>query len=106
VYGTAGRVVELAAAQMVERAASRVPKVGEPLHSGGSGLLWKTAAGLTAASLGLSLIPGRHRKLRVAAGVLGMAGSFCLRFAVHYASRASARDPRAAFHQQRAAGVL
>jgi formate-dependent nitrite reductase membrane component NrfD len=106
IFGTAGRIGEIAGAKLVERAAAPVPKVAEPLRRGRSGVLWKMASGLTAASLALSLVPGRHRKLRVAAGVLGMAGSFCLRFAVHYATSASARDPRAAFHQQRAAGVL
>jgi formate-dependent nitrite reductase membrane component NrfD len=100
-FGTAGRVVEVAAAKKVEHEASRIPKVGEPLRRGGAAVLWKTASALTAASLLASLWPGRSRKLSVAAGVLGLAGSFCLRFAVHYASSVSARDPRAVFHQQR-----
>jgi formate-dependent nitrite reductase membrane component NrfD len=101
IFGTAGRVAEIAAARMVEHHAGRIPKVGEPLRRGAPGILWKAAGLLTAASLVTSLLPGRRRKSRVLAGALGLAGSFCLRFAVHYASSASARDPRAAFHQQR-----
>jgi formate-dependent nitrite reductase membrane component NrfD len=101
IFGTAGRVAEIAAAKKVEHEASRIPQVGEPLRRGGAAVLWKAAGALTAASLVASLWPGRRRKLTVAAGVLGLTGSFCLRFAVHYASSASARDPRAAFQQQR-----
>ena len=101
VFGTAGRVAEIAAAKMVEHTAGRVPKVGEPLRRGRPAFLWKAAGLLTAASLAASLWPGRRRKLSLAAGALGIAGSLCLRFAVHYVSSASARDSRAAFHQQR-----
>ncbi len=103
VFGTAGRVAEIAASIQVERAASAIPKVGEPLRRGGPALLWKTASALTIASLTLSLIPSRSRKRRIAAGLLGAAGSLCMRFAVHYIGNVSARDPRASFHQQRAA---
>jgi formate-dependent nitrite reductase membrane component NrfD len=101
IFGTAGRVVEIAASKMVERSASAVPKVAEPLHRGGPAILWKGAGALTAASLVASLLPGRRRKPAVLAGVLGIAGSLCLRFAVHYLTNVSARDPRAAFQQQR-----
>lgn len=57
----------------MEREASRVETVGRPLREGFSGTLWKAARGMTAASLALSLLPGK----------------------------ASARDPRATFRQQR-----
>jgi hypothetical protein len=103
IFGTAGRIAEIAASLQVERAASTVPKVGEALHRGGPGLLWRTATVLTVASLALSLIPSRSRKRAIAAGLLGAAGSLCMRFAVHYIGNASARDPRASFQQQRAA---
>ncbi|HTS47679.1 MAG TPA: hypothetical protein VMH05_07030 [Bryobacteraceae bacterium] len=69
---------------------------------GVTGLLWKTAAGLTAASLVVSLLPGKSSKRRKIAGVLGTLGSLALRFAVHYITNASARDARATFQQQRA----
>jgi hypothetical protein len=95
VFGSAAKVAEIAAAKMVEQTASATPKVGEPLHRGGSAVLWRAAAGLTAASLVLAF------KWPRAAGVLGTAGSLCLRFAVHYATNASAGDPSASFHQQR-----
>jgi formate-dependent nitrite reductase membrane component NrfD len=101
IFGTVGRFAEIAAAKMVERSASAIPRVGEPLHHGGPAILWKTAGRLTAASLVASLLAGRRRKWTIAAGVLGLAGSFCLRFAVHYVTNASARDPKAAFRQQR-----
>jgi formate-dependent nitrite reductase membrane component NrfD len=101
IFGTAGRLAEIAASKQVQRVASVIPKIGEPLHRGRTGFLWKLATGLTAVSLGLSLFGGRGRKRTVVAGVLGMGGSLCLRFAVHYASNDSAREPRASFEQQR-----
>ena len=95
-------MAEIGAAVLVERSAAKVPRVGQPLHRGMTGILWRTATVLSAASLALSLIPGKSRKPRMAAGILGVAGSLCLRFAVHYIGDASARDPRSAFQQQRA----
>ena len=102
IFGTAARVAEIAATRQVERAASAIPKVAEPLRRGRPAILWKAASTLTLASLAFSLAPIRGRKKTIAAGLLGAAGSLCLRFAVHYLSNASARDPRASFHQQRA----
>ena len=101
VFGAIGRVAELAAARQVEAACAVVPRVGAPLRSGASGRLWKLSSALTAASLVLSLVPGRRWTQRLAGG-LGAAGSLCLRFAVHYAGQASARDARASFQHQRA----
>ena len=101
IFGTAGRIAEIAAARMVEHAASAIPKIREPLDRGGTALLWRAATGLTAASLAASFLPVSRRKTRMLAGLLGIAGSLCLRFAVHYISNASARDPRASFQQQR-----
>ncbi|MGI8745030.1 MAG: NrfD/PsrC family molybdoenzyme membrane anchor subunit [Bryobacteraceae bacterium] len=74
-FGTAGRLTELTAG-------SRMPI---------SGTLWKAATVLTGASLLVSLIPGKSRSRRKWAGVLGAVGSLCLRLAVHYAGKASAR---------------
>jgi formate-dependent nitrite reductase membrane component NrfD len=101
IFGTAGRIGELAAGRMVESSAARVPKVAEALHRGAPGALWKTAKVLTAASLVVSFAPGNSRKKRRVAALLATAGSLCLRFAVHYVTNASARDPRASFAQQR-----
>jgi len=103
VFGTAGRVAEIAAAFQVERAASEVPKVAEVLRHGGPAILWKAATILTVASLTVSLLPSRSRKKSVAVGIFGVAGSLLMRFAVHHAGDRSARDPRAAFQQQAAA---
>ena len=101
IFGTAARLTEIFAAWKVEQGASTIPRVGEPLHQGGTGFLWKLSTVLTASSLGLSLLAGRRRKPSVVAGLAGMAGSLCLRFAVHYAGNASARDPVASFHTNR-----
>jgi formate-dependent nitrite reductase membrane component NrfD len=100
-FGIAGKVVDLTAMAVVEREAGRVETVGRPLREGLPGALWNAARALTAASLALSLLPGRSRAKRVAGGLLGTAGAFALRFAVFHAGRASARDPRASFHGQR-----
>jgi formate-dependent nitrite reductase membrane component NrfD len=100
-FGLAGRMAELAASRAVVREASRVPRVGKPLKEGVSGALWTAAGVLTAGSLALSVWPDAGRARRRAAGVLGMLGGLCLRFAVFHAGKASARDPHAAFEQQR-----
>jgi hypothetical protein len=103
-FGTIGRTAELVASLMLEnRAARTAGLVAEPLKRGPSGILWKTATALTAASLIVSLLPGKSRKKRIAAGVLGALGSLTLRYGIHMAGVASARDPKATFRQQRAA---
>ncbi|HXJ62383.1 MAG TPA: NrfD/PsrC family molybdoenzyme membrane anchor subunit [Actinomycetota bacterium] len=102
-FGIAGKVADLVASKGVEHEADRVESVGRPLHEGLSGTLWKASEALTAASLALSLLPGRRsRARRVVEGTLGAAGSLAMRFAVFHAGKASSRDPRATFHQQRA----
>ncbi|HVT19521.1 MAG TPA: NrfD/PsrC family molybdoenzyme membrane anchor subunit [Thermoanaerobaculia bacterium] len=101
-FGVAGKVAELAAMSAVEHEAGRVAEVGRPLRAGLSGGLWQAARLATAASLALSLLPGGSRRRRVAAGLLGTAGAIGLRYAVFHAGKASARDPRATFRQQRA----
>ena len=62
--GIAGKVVDLAAMAVVEHEASQVETVGRPLREGVSGALWNAAKVLTAASLALSLLPGRSRAKR------------------------------------------
>jgi formate-dependent nitrite reductase membrane component NrfD len=100
-FGIAGKVVDLAAMSVVESEASRAAPVGRPLREGFPGALWSAARTLTAASLALSLLPGRSRVKRAAVGLLGTAGAVALRFAVFHAGKASARDPRATFRGQR-----
>jgi formate-dependent nitrite reductase membrane component NrfD len=104
VFGTVGRLAEIAAATKVEAAGCTVPRVGEPFRHGKIAFLWRGASVMTGISLGFSLLAGKSRKRAIAGGVLGALGSMALRFAVHYLGNASARDPRAAFQQQRAAG--
>jgi hypothetical protein len=79
-----------------------VERVGRPLRRGFSGFLWRASAILTASSLLVTVLPIERRAKRIAAGVLGTLGSLALRFAVDKAGIASARDPRASFHLQRA----
>ncbi|HEX3557380.1 MAG TPA: NrfD/PsrC family molybdoenzyme membrane anchor subunit [Thermoanaerobaculia bacterium] len=100
-FGILGKVVDLAAMAVVEHEAGRIEPVGRPLREGVPGTLWRAARALTGASLVLSLLPGRGRAKRAAGGLLGTAGALALRFAVFHAGKASARDPRATFRQQR-----
>lgn len=101
--GNLGRAGELAASVAMERQASEVEYVGRPLKRGFSGFLWRTAAVLTASSLAVSLLPKSKasKGSRIAAGVLGTAGSLILRFAVEHAGNMSARDPRSTIRMQR-----
>ena len=100
-FGLLARVAELAAAAAVEREAGRRPRVARPLREGLSGALWRTSTALSAASLGLSLLP-RTRRRRALAGLAGAGGSLAARYAMFHAGLASARDPRASFELQRA----
>ncbi len=102
IFGLGGRIAELTAGVVMERTACEVPAVGRPLRRGLSGVLWRTATALTAASLVTMLWKGRTRRGRVISGALGLAGSLTMRYAVEQAGKASALDPRASFHQQRA----
>jgi formate-dependent nitrite reductase membrane component NrfD len=101
-FGSAGQIAEVTAGIVMERQASKVPRVGRPLKRGLSGVMWRTAALLTATSLAVGLLSNQTRGKRVAAGVLGTVGSLLMRFAVEHAGVVSSRDARASFHQQRA----
>jgi formate-dependent nitrite reductase membrane component NrfD len=101
-FAVAGAVGDLVSEQLVERDAGRVERVARPLHEGRSGLLLKVAKVCTGAGLALTMISLRSRRLRVAAGVLGTAGAIAVKFGITEAGTASAADPRATFHQQRA----
>lgn len=100
-FGTVGQAAELVASVLMERDASVVPRVALPFKRGFSGLLWRSAALFSAASAAVSVFAKSSRKKRIAAGVLGTAGSLLLRVAVEHAGKVSARDARASFHQQR-----
>ena len=100
-FGVAGKCAELFFSKAVERATSEPEIVGAPLHQGMSGALWKAAKVLVASSLVVSLLPMRSRRVRRVSGWLGTLGTIALRFGVVRGGRMSARDPRAAFAQQR-----
>jgi hypothetical protein len=100
-FGVVGKIGALAAMTAVERDVRRVERVGRALREGLPGALWRAAKALTAASLGLSLVPGGGRIRRLGSAILGTGGAILLRFAVFHAGKASARDPRASFHLQR-----
>jgi formate-dependent nitrite reductase membrane component NrfD len=100
-FGVVGKIGVLAAMTAVEGDVRRVERVGRALREGLPGGLWRAAKALTAASLGLSLVPGGGRIKRLGSAILGTGGAILLRFAVLHAGKASAGDPRATFHLQR-----
>jgi formate-dependent nitrite reductase membrane component NrfD len=102
-FAFAGRIAELGAGWMLEREVARVDGLAKPFQQGVSGALWKTAKLLTAASLVVSLLPGKWKGRLVIAGTLGTLGGLAVRFAIFQAGKASANDPQATFRQQRAA---
>ncbi len=101
-FGMVGQIASLAGMLAVEREVSRIERVGAPLRRGPVAALWNAARAAEVAALLLSGFPGRSRPRRTAAALLGTAAALGLRFAVFLLGRASARDPRATFHQQRA----
>ncbi|MET0404343.1 MAG: NrfD/PsrC family molybdoenzyme membrane anchor subunit [Cystobacter sp.] len=101
-FATAGKVAALASAVAVHRDASRVEAVARPLRQGAPGALWTLAQACTAASLVISLWPGRRTaSARVAGAVLGTAGALLTRFAMFHGGKESSRDPQATFQSQR-----
>jgi formate-dependent nitrite reductase membrane component NrfD len=103
-FGIAAEVSELVTAFVLEKQVSRVERVGEPLSTGIAGSLWKSSTALGVTGLALSLLPGQSRAKSILSGLIGTAGGLCVRFAVFEAGKASARDPRATFAQQREGG--
>jgi formate-dependent nitrite reductase membrane component NrfD len=101
-FGVTARVAELIAMAALEREVGRVEHVRKPLKEGKSGLLLKVAKVATAASLVLSLLPGKRKDKRTLAALLGTAGALCHKFGVFYAGQPSALDPKATFRMQRA----
>jgi formate-dependent nitrite reductase membrane component NrfD len=101
-FGLFAELMELAATVAVEREAGRVERVARPLREGVSGTLWKLATACTVGGLAVSAFGSRSPRMRKLAAVVGTAGGLSLRFAIFHAGKASARDPRATFEQQRA----
>ena len=101
-FGAAGKIAELVATLAIDRDVGRVPRAALPLRSGFSGALWHAAKVATAASLALTVWPGRSTKRRRIAGVLGTLGALATRLSLLQAGRRSAQDAQASFAQQRA----
>jgi formate-dependent nitrite reductase membrane component NrfD len=101
-YGIAGKVGELAASAALEHEVGAVEAVARPYKEGRSGLLWRLAHGFTTLSLLLSLPRKRARRREQLSALSGLAGSVLVKVAVAQAGKASAADPRASFHLQRA----
>ncbi len=100
ILDVAASIGELASGYAIEQEASKVERVGRPLHEGTSADLWKASKIATIVGLVLALFGGRRTK-KVGAFV-GLLGSVAAKFAIFRAGIASAHDPRATFEQQRA----
>jgi formate-dependent nitrite reductase membrane component NrfD len=100
-FGRIGQIAELVSGALMERQASQVERVGRPFRQNASGAMWRTAAILTAVSVVIAVLPGRSRTKRIASSILGMLGSALMRFSIEQLGKASARDARASFQQQR-----
>lgn len=101
--GLAAKGAELALSNALHREAGVVPRVEGALRHDRAGLLLRTARLSLLGSALLDVLPGsRGRGRRAVSGALATMGTLALRFGVVAAGRASARDPRATFEQQRA----
>jgi hypothetical protein len=90
--GLLGAVAELVTHKVMEKRMGEL--VAEPYRKGEGGRYTKAAEAATLSGVGLMLLGGRSRTGASAAGVLLAAGSWCTRFAVYHAGRASAADPK------------
>lgn len=100
-FALMGKLIELATALVLEAEANRVSRVARPLKEGFSGFLWTAAKVTIVAGLAVSALPGKSRRKSIVSGILGSAASLLVRFGIFFAGKASARDPRASFEQQR-----
>src|SRR5205085_2893623 len=99
-FGLLGKVAELVSSVAVERQASEIETVGKALTEGLAGSLMLAGRALTGGSAIVSVF-AKGRRTRIASGMMGVAGALAIRLGVFQAGKASARDPRATFHQQR-----
>ena len=100
-FGQVGRMAETVAALVFEHNAEQITRVGRPLKEGVSGQLWKGSKLLSLVGLALGWLPGNGRGQRTVAALCTAMGALLLRYAITEAGKASARDPRATFQQQR-----
>jgi hypothetical protein len=98
--GLLGAAAEIVAHKVMERRMGEL--VAEPYKQGEAARYAKAAETATLAGGALMLLAGRSRARAVSAGALLAAGSWCTRFAVFHAGKASAADPRYTSLPQRA----
>jgi polysulfide reductase-like protein len=98
--GLLGAVTELVTQKVMERRMGEL--VAEPYKKGEAGRYAKAAESATLAGVALVLLAGRSRAGAVAGGALLAVGSWCTRFAVYHAGKASAADPTYTSIPQRA----
>ena len=91
-------MLELAAAQAMER---RLGELGEPYRQGAAGRYARLAKGCTALGAAVVGLAGRRRPLAAAGAGLVLAGSAFERLAVYKAGFQSARDPKYTVKPQR-----
>jgi MFS family permease len=95
------KLAELGAGLLFQFDARRQSEIARPLREGASAKLFQAARWLTFASLAFTLVAGKKRPTRVAAGISGTLGAMAMRFAIAQAGKTSARDPKATFGPQR-----
>lgn len=87
-----GALAEIAVQKVMERRLG--PLLAEPYKAGTGGRYRRAAEGLLGAGAALMAVGGRSRAGVTVAGAMLVAGSWCTRFAVYHAGKASAADPR------------
>ncbi|MEA2508916.1 MAG: hypothetical protein QOG21_998 [Actinomycetota bacterium] len=102
-FGTSGRAAELLSGLLVEREVAGDERTALAYKRGVAGSLWRGGEALGVVSLVLGVLPSSGRLRRWASGVTGSAAAAATKFAVFYAGKASARDPRTTFEAQRKA---
>jgi polysulfide reductase-like protein len=101
--GVMGAVAEVALQKVMERRLGEL--LSEPYRTGTGGRYARAAEGLLGTGAALMAVGGRSRAGAAAAGAMLVAGSWCTRFAVYHAGKASAADPRYTSLSQRMRGV-
>ncbi len=101
-FAVAGAAAGLAAERALQGEAAKVERVAQPLKEGRAGFILRVAKVLSGVSLLLNIAPGHSRRMAWAAGLTATLGSLAFKWGLFEAGKASAQDPRATFHQQRA----
>jgi hypothetical protein len=91
-FAVIGAVTELVGKKVMEARMGEL--VSEPYRKGKGGRYAKASRRATLAGAAVMLVAGKSRPGAVMAGALLAAGSWCERFSVFHAGKASASDPR------------